>query len=370
MQTSDPIALTQELIALPSESSNPTRTPAVAPEAAMVDFLCRLAAAHGINCRREPVTGARENFVAEFPGRAGAPRLLLTAHLDTVSAAGMDAPFAAALRNEKIHGRGACDDKGPLATALAALLELRTRGRELAYQVTLAGTVDEECSMSGAAALAAAGPWDLVIALEPTSLRMITAHKGVYRCEITTKGRAAHSSAPEQGKNAIMAMCGVINDLTTLEYRLRRRHHPTLGRATLAVTRIEGGTSVNIIPESCRAAVDIRLLPDHDPDGMARTVANLVGWRGTVETTFMAGAMATSEDEPLVKAFAATLAAHGHEAEAATAAYATDCSRLHHQGPCLVWGPGDIAQAHQRDEYISVEQLRAAQAVLMDFLTP
>jgi len=363
----DPITLTRELIAIPSESSNQTATDPGRPEEAVRAFLAGLCQRHGIPTERLGAMPGRDNFIAFFPA-ANKKRLLLTAHMDTVSAAKMENPFAAALEAGKIKGRGACDDKGPLACAFAALVNLHAARKELAWDVTFAATVDEECSMSGAAALAGHGPWDLIIGLEPTGLQVITAHKGVFRCTISTTGHAVHSSIPEKGRNAIMAMHDVITDLKTLEFRLKRQRHPDLGRATLAVTQIEGGSSVNIIPDHCRISVDVRLLPEHDPDSLARTLSNLVGWRGEIEETFSAQGIFTDPGAPPVQQFLATLAAHGHDPTTTTAAYATDCSRLSSQGPCIIWGPGDISQAHQVDEYIEISEIEAAGRVLTDFL--
>ncbi len=129
------------------------------------------------------------------------------AHSDTVSAEGMSKGFSGEIKENAIWGRGACDDKGPLAVALSTLAGLQQQNIKLAYDVTFAATVDEECTMAGAAALANTfGPWDLCIGLEPTELRLINAHKGVHRCKISTRGRAVHSSAPEQGQNAIFTI--------------------------------------------------------------------------------------------------------------------------------------------------------------------
>ena len=124
-----------------------------------------------------------------------------------------------------IFGRGACDDKGPLAAGLAAILDLhRDLGVAPAYDITFAGSIDEECTMSGAERLAAElDGWDLCIALEPTDLKIIRAHKGVYRCRVTTRGKAAHSSHPEKGRNAITAMIPIINDIDELRVRLARK---------------------------------------------------------------------------------------------------------------------------------------------------
>lgn len=362
------IALTQALIRIPSESSGQTATAADCPEQALVAHLAGLCAPRGLAWEVQEVRPGRENFIVHLPN-PGAPRLLIVAHLDTVSAAGMDAPFLGQLSEGKIWGRGACDDKGPLATALSALLQLHDQGQPLRFDVTFAATVDEECSLAGAAALKRKIPaWDLCLCLEPTGLKIVKAHKGVYRCRISTRGKAVHSSAPELGQNAIIGMVEVIHDLQLFGFRLSRRKNPELGKATLAITQIKGGTSINTIPDHCQISVDIRLLPEHHPPLVGNAIRQLLGHRGTVDDLFTARGMQTDMDQPLIREFQQALQAAGHSGEAVTAGYATDCSELLDNGPCIIWGPGHIDHAHQRDEHIEVSQLQEAGQVLAAFL--
>jgi len=362
------ISLLQELLRIPSESSGQTKTDATSPEQALVERLTALCSSLGVANETQEVSPGRPNFIARFPN-PGAAKLLLVAHLDTVSATGMEDPFAGHIKEERIWGRGACDDKGPLATALSTLLQLHSQQKQLRYAVIFAATIDEECTLAGAAALKEKiGPWDLCLCLEPTSLKIVKAHKGVYRCRITSLGKAVHSSAPELGRNAILGMIEIVNDLQRYGFRLGRHKNPALGRATLAITQIKGGSSINTIPDRCEISVDIRLLPEHHPPMIESTLQNLVGLRGTVETLFIAKGMQTEMNNPLIEEFQQTLQKAGHSAEAVTAGYATDCSELHECGPCLVWGPGHIDQAHQLDEHIEISQIKAAGQVLEEFL--
>ena len=220
------ISMTQDLVRIPSESSEQTATNQACPEKGLLEYLARICKKSGITYQLQEAMAGRSNFIAHFPGNPDA-RLLIMAHMDTVSAKGMDGPFSGRIDKEKIWGRGSCDDKGPMAVALTTLLDLHRRRQNLAYDVTFAATIDEECSMSGSTALAQLPEkWDLCIGLEPTGLNIVKAHKGVYRCRITTKGLAAHSSAPQQGRNAITGMYEIMRDLKLLEFRLgRERHH-------------------------------------------------------------------------------------------------------------------------------------------------
>ena len=363
------IGLIQSLVRIPSESSGATDTNPTAPELGLAQFLAQLCGAQGVDCQVQEVSPGRPNFLARFP-QPGRPRLLVVGHLDTVSAVGMEQPFAARIKEGRLWGRGACDDKGPLATALSVLLQLFRQGRPLAYDVTFAGSIDEECSLAGARALREeSGGFDLCLCLEPTGLRIVQAHKGVYRCRITTRGRAVHSSAPELGRNAILGMVEVIGDLQVFAFRLGRERHPELGQATLAVTQIAGGASINVIPDRCQIAVDVRLLPGQQPEAVATALKGLLGQRGEVEGLFAARGMQTEMDNPIIRRLQEALTEVDLEPEAVTAGYATDCSELQDGGPCVIWGPGSIDQAHQADEYIELEQVRLACQVLETFLT-
>lgn len=363
------ISLTRELIRIPSESSDPIRPGGMGPEEGVRALLQSLCHQARISTESMEVSPGRHNFVARFPA-PGLPRLLLAAHMDTVSARGMEEPFSGNFSDNRLWGRGACDDKGPLAVALATLLDLTQAGKKLAFDVTFAGTVDEECSMAGAVRLAAdLEPWDLCIGLEPTSLRIVKAHKGVYRFQVTTRGKAAHSSTPEKGENAILAMLPILADIREYGSLLAQESDLELGSATLAITQLHGGSSVNIIPDECTMGVDIRLLPGMAPEVIKKEILELVAKRGAVTEIFQGQPLHTSMENRLVKAFQAAVSAAGSSPKPVTAAYATDCAKMNHKGPCIIWGPGDINQAHQLTEFIDIEQISKAQEILELFLT-
>ncbi len=363
----DIVELTRDLIKIPSESSDPVATHAPV-EAGVVGCLKKICREHHVSCETLTVKEGRENLIVRMPA-PGRPRLLLLAHMDTVSAGAMADPFAARLSDGVIHGRGSCDDKGPLACALGTIINLRENGARLRFDLTFAATVDEEVSMAGAEALAATGEtWDLAIGLEPTSLKVITAHKGAWRCQVVTSGRAAHSSVPEHGDNAIYRMLPIIDDLRKYGETIAEKKDPDLGCATLAITRISGGTSLNIIPDRCKIGVDIRLLPDMAPELVAAEIEEVVAGRARVEQLYRGRGIKTDPDLPLVKDFLAAIHAGDISPETITAPFATDCSRLAHICPCLVWGPGDITLAHRADEQIKVADLEAAARILENFL--
>lgn len=363
------IASTRDLIKIPSESSSHTTTYSASPEAGIVQYLINDCVANKINWIVQEALPNRYNFICRFP-KPGAPKLLLVAHMDTVSAQGMENPFAALLENNAIHGRGACDDKGPLAAAFSTLTGLAKQNVPLKYDVTFVGTVDEECSMSGAAMFAKTSEsYDLCIALEPTGLQLINAHKGVYRFQVTTTGTAAHSSSPELGDNAIVKMQAIISDLLIYGEKIKQEHDPDLGNPTLALTQINGGTVINIIPDKCTLSVDIRLLPTLGPKRTGAELKEMIGARGKLRKIFAAKAIHSSLEAEQIKNFLKSIHHAGFSSQPTTASYATDCSKLTAKGPCIVWGPGSIDQAHKLEEYIEVEQIEGACRILCRFLT-
>lgn len=365
----DPVTLASSLVRIPSESSDPIGTDPAAAERQIVAYLAAICRAAQIEHRTSEVRPGRENLVVRLPN-PGAPRLLMVAHLDTVSGRGMAAPFGGELREGSLWGRGACDDKGPLAAALSAILDLHGRRVKPAFDLTFCGTVDEECSMAGAEQLAREiDGFELCLALEPTDLKVINAHKGVYRFLVVTRGRAVHSSHPEKGENAIDRMLPILQDLQGWAVELADCRHPRLGQASLAITRLQGGASLNIIPDYCEAGVDIRLLPEMTAEAAAGRVRELIGGRGEVVEVYSGAGINTEMDNPLIDRLMGAIRAGGAEPGPITAAFATDCSRLHHLGPCLVWGPGAIAQAHQLNEHLPVSQLERATEILKNFLT-
>jgi len=361
------IALTTALVKIASESSDPMGSYRFGPEFGVAEYLQKLCTDRGIYWRLQEALLDRFNFIAFFP-QENAPKLLIVAHMDTVSAKGMEEPFSANITDGKLYGRGACDDKGPLATALATLMGLRDKG-VMRYDVTFVGTVDEECSMAGAAQFAKeCGDYDLCIAIEPTGLRLINAHKGVYRGQVICKGKATHSSTPKLGDNAIIKMHEVITDLLQYGEELEAHNDPLLGDASMAITKISGGSVINIIPDSCEISFDIRLLPEHEPKEIQAVLKKIIGDRGKLRKIFATNAIHPGPVNNHIKQFTEAIRSGGEDPRPTTAAYATDCSKLIKKGPCIVWGPGHIEQAHKSIEYIEISQIEKGCRILADFL--
>jgi acetylornithine deacetylase/succinyl-diaminopimelate desuccinylase-like protein len=366
--------LLRDLIALPSV--NPAFAPARDPRAGeqrVADFLAATAAQAGLEIEFQRVFPGRSNLLARLSPRGKVrQRILLAPHLDTVNAAARQ--FVPVKRHGRLFGRGACDTKGSIAAMLSALCELARSGqRPRETEIVFAGLVDEENGQGGARALVRQGlKAELAIVGEPTRLRAITAHKGSMWLQLTARGKSAHGSEPELGRNAVHLMARIVHRLQT-EYaaQLRRRRHALLGCATVSVGSICGGSQANIVPDECRIEVDRRTLPGESEAAVQRELARFLARRklkAAVANAKSAACLPLETDPklPLVARFLKSVGQRGP----AGVNYFCDASVLARGGiPSVVFGPGDIAQAHTADEWISLDSLERGKGLLLRFLT-
>jgi len=365
--------LARELIALPSV--NPAFLPEGHPDAGegrVADFLIATAGKAGLDIDVQPVFPGRCNVLARLaPAGAVKHRILLAPHTDTVTAFS-PAQFKPLVRYGRLCGRGACDTKGSVAAMLGALMALaRNPARPAGTEIVFAGLIDEENMQAGSRALAASGfKADLAIVGEPTSLRVVTAHKGSLWLYLETRGKAAHGCCPDLGRNAVHEMARIV-DLLETDYarQLERRRHPFLGCATVSVGSIKGGSQPNIVPARCEASVDRRTLPGETAPSVRRELAGLLRrhkLRASIryDKSRACHPLETSADLPLARKF---FEAAG-QTEPAGVNYFCDASVLARAGiPSIVFGPGDIARAHTAEEWVGLEALERSAACLLKF---
>ena len=391
--------LLAELIALPSV--NPAFLPPRHPHAGekhVADFLAATAARAGLEIDFQKVLPGRSNLIARLlPQNKIRQTILLAPHLDTVGADGTK--FIPQRRNGRLHGRGACDTKGSVAAMLSALCELaNAKSRPLETEIIFAGLVDEEHAQAGSrafvgqafrlsseresasggkicAGFADAGRRNacptLAIVGEPTKLQVVTAHKGSLWLELETHGRASHGAMPQLGKNAIHEMARIV-DLLETDYaaQLRKRRHPLLGTATVNVGTIAGGTQPNIVPDHCKISVDRRTLPGETDAGVQREIAALLRAKklsAKISSAKLAPALPleTNLKLPLVRQFMRCAG----QTRPLGVHFFCDAAVLSAGGiPSVVFGPGDIAQAHTADEWISLAELERGKDLILKFL--
>ena len=375
--------LLAEIIALPSvnpafaASGGMTARQARQPhpftgEQRVADFLAAVAARAGLEVEFQNVFPGRSNLIARLlPRNKTRQTILLAPHLDTIGADGTK--FIPQRKNGRLYGRGACDTKGSVAAMLTALCELaHAKSRPHETEIVFAGLIDEEHAQAGSRALAKSGfKADLAIVGEPTKLQVVTAHKGSLWLELKTHGKAAHGAMPQFGKNAIHEMARIV-DLLQTDYaaQLRRRKHPLLGTATVNVGTISGGAQPNIVPDRCAISVDRRTLPGETDAGVQREIAAFLRARklsAIISSAKLAPALPleTNPKLPLVRKF---LHAVG-QTKPVGVDFFCDAAVLSAGGiPSVVFGPGDIAQAHTADEWISLAELERGKNLLLKFL--
>jgi acetylornithine deacetylase/succinyl-diaminopimelate desuccinylase-like protein len=314
----------------------------------------------------------RSNLIARLlPRNKIRQTILLAPHLDTVGADGTK--FIPQRRNGRLYGRGACDTKGSVAAMLSALSELaNAKSRPLETEIIFAGLIDEEHAQAGSRALVKSKfKADLAIVGEPTRLQVVTAHKGSLWLELETHGKAAHGATPQLGKNAIHEMARIV-DLLETDYaaQLRKRKHPLLGTATVNVGTIRGGAQPNIVPDRCKITVDRRTLPGETDAGVQREIAaflraNKLSAKISSQKLAPAVPLETNHKLPLVQQFLKCVG----QTKPLGVDFFCDAAVLSAGGiPSVVFGPGDIAQAHTADEWISLAELERGKDLILKFL--
>lgn len=303
-------------------------------------------------------------------GPEGTDGIVLSGHMDVVPVEGQpwtSDPFTLTRRGDRLVGRGACDMKAFLAAIVVALT--RTPPRDLRRELVLIFTHDEEVGCLGSRAItdryAAEGRSLPTMALigEPTSFHMLRMHPGHVAARITCAGRAAHSSKPDLGQNAIRLAARVIDALDALAERWRQdvRFSELLERpfVVMNVATIRGGNAVNIVPDRCVIDVGFRPLPGMSPDALFEEMRAAVEPLGGVraELVRVTPAMLTPAGTPLE----ALLRPWAASPDTSAAAFATDGGNFERLGiRTLVFGPGSIDVAHKADEYVPIDELHRA----------
>jgi len=387
----NPVEILRCLVALPSVNPNCyDQSGPIYYENRMTSWLVEFFEGLDIPYECQEVFPGRHNVIARLDIPGASRTILMDAHQDTVPVEGMTIPpFEAVVKNGRLYGRGACDVKGGMASMLAAFAQLADERPAGAANVLMACTVDEEYTAIGAQHLASswgssplsdfvigAAP-EICLVAEPTELHVIVAHRGVVRWKIRTRGRACHSSQPENGINAIYQMARILTGLEEYAAALPATlpPHQLCGSPTLSVGRVQGGISVNIVPDECEIEIDRRLIPGETPQQAMRDLETFLRQRIDVDFEMDSPWVAMEalsdsnnsawSDELLKRIFsvAGPRTTQG-------ALYGTNASRYSNAGvPSLIFGPGSIQQAHTVDEWIEIEQLHLAQEIYYRFCT-
>ncbi len=373
--TEDVIALTRELLRIPSE--NPP-----GEEGACARYIYEWFDERGIDATLISQPDPDRPSVAARIG-SGYPTVVLNGHTDVVPAGDLDTwrypPYEAVIDDGRIYGRGATDMKAGLAVAMTVAMRLRKaiEADELAGSIIVHAAAGEETGYPGTASLIDAGfGGDLAIVLEPTELRVATSAKGVATFRFGVEGIASHASRPDDGENAIDGLRRLLDLLAEYDDDIRAFRDPLVGHAYATVTEVQSGIDSNmaVVPDRAELLLDRRLLPGETIDSVQGELDEL-----------QARHRSNTIDRSLVQFYepaaidpghflAEVLRKHtGNRTGVSSEPYgleaATDARSFIAEGiDAVIWGPGHLAQAHTVDEWVSTDEMRLAEEILVDAL--
>jgi acetylornithine deacetylase len=322
------------------------------------------------------VAPGRPNLVARIGGGGGASTrsLMLNGHLDVVGTEGMiHPPFDADEHDGRMYGRGSADMKGGIAAMCAAAWRAARDG--VAGEILVAAVADEEYESLGTRMLLERGVRaDAAVVTEPTRLAIMPAHRGFVWIEVEIRGRAAHGSRWDIGVDAIRHAGLLLAELDRLDEEvLPRSTHPLLGRGSLHASLISGGTGLSTYPDRCVLALERRTIPTERTsdvlDEVQRACDAVRARRPSFDAEIrLLGAQGPSDvavDAPLVVALSSALEVRGEAVRVEGMSAWTDAALLNEAGiPAVCFGPGDISLAHAAEEYIPLDEIDRATAVL------
>ncbi len=374
MEELTPRQVLERLVAFPTVSRD--------SNLALVDWLEGYLTGHGIECHRHWNEDRQKAALMAHAGPRIAGAVVLSGHSDVVPVDGQDwssDPWTVVERDGRLYGRGTCDMKGYVALAVWALVRAQKMGVRRPVQLAL--SYDEEVGCTGAPPMIATMGQVLpkgsaALIGEPSNMKIITGHKGGTGFHVHVKGLEVHSSLLPYGVSAIMEGARLIGWVNDRNAEIQAREPTPIAATfyppftTLHVGMISGGTAHNITAAECRFAVEMRVVPGEDIEALAGA--------------FEAEAMRLDAAMKAVRPEAAVLLSRffgvpglkpeaNGEAEAlarrltgandtGVVSYGTEAGQFQEAGySAIVCGPGDIAQAHQPDEYLEVSEFEAGQ---------
>lgn len=337
----------------------------------------------------------RPNLIALHRGKGGGRSILLNGHIDTVPLDDLKKwtyhPLSAAVADGKIYGRGACDMKAGLAAMILAVKFLNDYGLTHAGDILIESVVDEEGGGNGTLACVAEGyRADAAIVTEPTNLEIYCASRGVYLLELEIEGRPSHACFKWKGVNAIEKGFKIASALKELETRwLATRHNPYLPSPTITLGEMHGGISAATVPGTCIMRFDIKYLPYEIDSSGNKTDINGEDIKKEIEECIdlICAGDPWLKDHPVKKNWYLSVMPHsidpdhpiletvgqagrrvtGH-APISGLPSGADARHLQNTGkiPTILFGPGDMQNAHSINEWVSVEDYISSIKILAD----
>ena len=324
-----------------------------------------------------PLEEGRSSVVAKIEGKEER-NITLCGHLDTVRVIEEDwtkPPLQGIIEEGKMYGRGTSDMKGGVAAIIYTLILLKRRGITPQKKVQLALTADEEWGYRGAKTLVDQGFFDqtdFLIITEPTNLQVAVGEKGEIWIKAKFYGKSAHGSTPELGVNTVVPGSKFVLEVSE-EYKKLFNPDPLWGNNSINIGQFHGGVQVNVVPNYSEVQLDFRVISEEDKKRAlelvrkkGRDIAEEFGVQFKEEIFNYHPPIFTSLDNLYIQKFMQVAGVK----EATIVKYCTDGGTIipEKKIPFIVFGPGDIAQAHQNDEYIELESLYQSVDTFLEFL--
>lgn len=375
MKNEEKVKILADLVAIQSVNDH---------ETTVAEYLKDLFEAHSIEAKILKITDTRANLMAEIG--QGAPVIGVSGHMDVVSAGDQSNwtsdPFQLTERGGNLYGRGAADMKSGLAALVIAMIEIHEQKLLKKGSIRLMATTGEEVGGQGAYHFYKDGYMkdvDALVIAEPSQDTIIYSHKGSMDARIQSKGKAAHSSMPQLGYNAIDPLIELVHEANHF-FRTTDKTNAVLGDLVMNTTIFQGGNQVNSIPEEAELEMNIRTIPEFDNDQVAKDLEKLVadqnqkGAKLSLDI-YMSLPSVLAAKESKLSALAAKLGQEHLHQEIQTAASpgVTDASNFLRDKapdfPFIMFGPGETKMAHQVDEYVNKDVYLNFVDLYVDLLT-
>jgi len=292
----------------------------------------------------------------------GKGKIVLTGHFDVVPAGDLAQwkypPFSAKIKNGRLYGRGSADMKGGIASLIGVIKTLSKIPDFLEkYTLAFVGTADEEAGMAGSVTLSKRGVMDdsiLLIIAEPTDLKIGISEKGLLWVKLKIMGKSAHGSTPDEGINAIEGALKIIPQLYDC---LEEKTNVILGKSTLNIGKISGGTAINVIPDQAILDLDYRIIPEQDHTSLIDNLKNLQKHNFSIDIEIIneLSALQTDLNHPFIQNLKEI-----SKTEFLGLSYATDAAHLvsvKNPIPFVIFGPGDPNNIHKINEFIELKHI-------------
>ncbi|MCL5771728.1 MAG: M20 family metallopeptidase [Actinobacteria bacterium] len=371
------IEILRSLIRIPSHINYPTQ------EKEISNFTADIFKREKIETFIQEVEPNRSNVISKIIGSGNGKILTFNGHLDTVPPNDSIKSYEAKINGGKIYGLGSCDMKGSVAAMLYSLIIVKRMNIELNGDLYFTGVVGEESGGIGTRHLIKNGfKSDYVIVGEPTELKIVNSHKGVFLLDIIIEGKAAHASMPEKGANAIAAMGNFIYKINK-EYipKLNTRIQNGIGSPTINLGIIQGGSKVNIVADKCVLQIDRRWIVSEKSEQIVTEIENFLidvckenknlkfNIVQKLPSDGYFGPFYFPESNEFVNICKDAVAITGRKPSITSIAGWTDGATILHSGiPTLILGPGSMEQAHTADEWVSLKEVVDAVKIYLSLI--